>query len=363
MTGHLYQRQLRDRVRWYAVIDTAAPGASRKQTTRSFASKRAAQAWLVQMAAKRQAQRDSPLVEDYLRDWLSGRVALRASTTASYRAHIEHHLIPALGDVTLAQLRPETIQRLHHQLLAQGMTPATLARVHATLSAALNTAHRRGLLLGDPLAGVELPRTQPPDRIVWTLDHARAFLVAVTGDDLEALWRLALLTGMRRGELLGLRWADLDLDAGRLRVVNTRITIGATIVEGPPKTRASHRTLSLDARTTNLLRDRQDPSGHVFTDAEGNPLAPGWVSRRFTEICTNAGLPRIRFHDVRHTSATLGLATGESLKAVSTRLGHADISVTANTYLQVPDHIARRDATRLADLLDTSAVTQSEGAA
>jgi integrase len=245
---------------------------------------------------------------------------------------------------------------MHHRLLAAGMRPATLHRVHATLSTALTTARARGQLGHNPLAGVQLPRVDRPEPSVWTLSQAQAFLAAIRADELEVLWRLALLTGMRRGELLGLRWDDVDLDGWQIRVRTTRITIGATTIEGPPKSRAGRRAIHLDWPTVRLLqrlRAHGVPlSGHVFVDHDGNPLRPGWVSRRFTQLVAAAGLPRIRFHDLRHTSASLGLACGESLKAVSQRLGHSDIATTGNLYLQVPDAAAARHVRRLAEALD-----------
>jgi integrase len=244
---------------------------------------------------------------------------------------------------------------MYHGLLADGMTPATLARVHATLSAALNTAIRRGLT-GNPLIGVELPRANRPETVVWTQPQARHFLAVIRGDELEVLWRLALITGMRRGELLALRWADIDLDRGQLRVRANRIALGGNVIEGSPKTRSGRRSLYVDPQSTRLLRQahasRGCPDGHVFTSPTGEPLSPSWVSRRFGRIVERAVLPAIRFHDLRHTSATLGLANGESLKAVSQRLGHADINVTARVYTQVPDEAAKRAALRLADVLD-----------
>jgi hypothetical protein len=137
-----------------------------------------------------------------------------------------------------------------------------------------------------------------------------------------------------------------------------REAVGATTLEGPPKSRSGRRALHLDWPTVRLLRNLRaqgEPlSGHVFVDTDAEPLLPGWVSRRFTQIVADAGLPRSRFHDLRHTSATLGLAAGESLKAVSRRLGHSDIAITANTYAQVPDATAARDARRLAAGLDTA---------
>jgi integrase len=212
LSGHVYCRDLRgsNQQRWYAVIDVAPPGAPRKQLTRAFPTRREARAWAAQIAAHRHTRTNGPLVGEYLQSWLAGRAAIRASTATSYRAHIEKHLMPLLGDELLAALRPGHIQRAHHQLLADGMTPATLTRVHATLSAALNTASRQGLLTGNPLAGVELPRVDRMEPTIWTLEEARTFLKAIRGDEFEALWRLALVTGIRRGELLGLAWDDVD---------------------------------------------------------------------------------------------------------------------------------------------------------
>lgn len=292
----------------------------------------------------------------FLCRWLEGRLSLRPSTLASYRTHIERHLIPAIGHVPLRELRPETIQRAYHQLLADGMTPATLGRVHATLSAALNNAARQNLLSCDPLADVELPTPSRAEPLVWTLAQACQFLVHVRGAPLEGLWRLALITGMRRGELCALKWTDIDLDRGQLRVRANRVAVGGLVVEGHPKSRAGRRTLHLDPQTVRVLRTLRavyvSPSGHVFTDEAGQPLTPWGVSRRFTRTVEEAGLPKVRMHDLRHVSATIGLALGESLKAVSTRLGHSDIATTANIYGHVPDETARRDTLRLADHLD-----------
>lgn len=358
MSGHIYRRALRGTTkhRWYAVVDVAPPGQPRRQLTRAFDTRREAQAWADQTAAQRRTRTAGPTVGEYLTAWLAGRAALRPSTAASYRGHIQRYLIPQLGDLPLAELAPEDVERMHHRLLAAGMSPATLHRVHATLSAALNTAAARGQLGASPLAGVQLPRVESREPTVWTLSQAQAFLVAVRGDELEVLWRLALLSGMRRGELLGLRWDDVDLDCWQLRVRTTRITVGATTLEGPPKSRAGRRTVHLDWPTTRLLtRMRADGvpfTGHVFVDHHDQPLRPGWASRRFTQIVAEAGLPRIRFHDLRHTSASLGLACGEPLKAVSARLGHSDIAVTGNLYTQVPDATAARHARRLAEALD-----------
>jgi integrase len=177
---------------------------------------------------------------------------------------------------------------------------------------------------------------------------------------------MALVLGMRRGELAGLRWDDLDLHAGTVTVTTTRVAVGASVVEGPPKSARSRRMLPLDPHTVGMLRRHQarqahharqenlGPVSHVFTGEDGQPLTPAWISRRFTELTRQIGLPVIRFHDLRHASATLGLTAGESLKEVSARLGHSSIMVTADTYLAPPDSLARASTQRLAGVLDSA---------
>lgn len=171
------------------------------------------------------------------------------------------------------------------------------------------------------------------------------------------------MLGLRRGELLGLRWRDVNANAGTLTVHSTRVAVGAEVVEGPPKSSHGHRILPLDPTTLGMLAQLRHVqiqqlqgdwslTGHVFTDHHGQPLQPGGVSKRFTALTRQLGLPAIRFHDARHTSATLGLAAGESLKEVSARLGHSSIVVTADTYLTPPDTLARAATTRLAGVLD-----------
>lgn len=177
------------------------------------------------------------------------------------------------------------------------------------------------------------------------------------GDPLEGLWRLAMLGGLRRGELLGMRWGDVDLDAATVTVDTTRLRLGGDIVEDGPKTVASYRTVHIDPGTVGVMRralgrSTGGPQRHVFTDRDWRPLDPAAVTRRFHELRERMGLPRIRLHDLRHTSATLGLASGESLKEVSARLGHAALSVTADLYTEVTPDLARRSAHRLAARLD-----------
>jgi integrase len=163
------------------------------------------------------------------------------------------------------------------------------------------------------------------------------------------MWWLIALRGLRRGEAAGLRWCDIDLDAGTLTIAQQRIAYGRTVHVGPPKTAASSRTVALDRATVRLLRehrrrqhserdtagDHWQDSGYVFTTPDGAPLHPDWLTRRFRRLVTLSGLPPVRLHDLRHGAASLALAAGADLKTVQALLGHASIVLTADTYTSV----------------------------
>ena len=332
-----------------------------------------------------------------------------ANTSRCYRAHLDLYLIPGLGHLPLARLGPEDIEQLYaamrtlkpdqadrgtplaQRLLAvrknKGVHPvgaANLRRVHSTLRSALNTAVKRRLIPYSPLAYVELPTGRRPRAVVWTDERVAAwratgvrppvavwtaaqtaaFLDHAAGDDLYALFHLVALRGLRRGEAVGLRWTEIDLEAGLLTVNRQVVQLGWATVESPPKA-DSVRTIPLDTRTTEVLRAHRarqaswrlaaGPSwtdtSRVFTHPDGTDLHPETVTQRFTKLAKQAGLPPIRLHDLRHGAATLALAAGADLKTVSQMLGHSTIVITADTYTSVlPEH-ARAAAENTADLI------------
>jgi integrase len=362
--GSVYRRRtITGTSRWNAVIDLPRGGDDkRRQVTRTFDTAGDAHAWLAQMAvdAGVAGTEDGPLVSEYLTAWLDGQVFLRPSTRASYRAHLEKYLNPSLGGISLERLSVTDVERLTHDLASRGLAAATVQRILATLRSAMAHAVRTGLIGGNPTTGVRVPSQVVRPIHTWTPDEAATFLDHLTDDALGVLLRLALVTGMRRGELLGLRWCHVSLTGGFLFVQVSRLSIGGVTVEGPPKSRAGTRTVFVDPATVIALRRLQlasRPEGEnshkalVFTDCDDRPFTPWWVSRQFQQVIADRGLPRIRFHDLRHTSATLGLACGESLKEVSARLGHSDIGITADVYANVLPELARASALRRAALM------------
>ena len=237
--------------------------------------------------------------------------------------------------------------------------------VHRVLRKALNDAVLWGLLVRSPLLGVKPPRHEAPEMRAWTPDEARRFLDAVDDDRLYALWVLVLATGMRRGELAGLRWVDVDLDAGVLAVRRSRVSVSYLVHESDPKTRSSRRTISLDTRVIAVLRAHRrlqleerlawgaawTDTGYVFTREDGYPLHPERITVLFGRLVESCGLSRVRLHDLRHSSASLILAAGVHPKIVSERLGHSSTSITLDLYSHVIPGLQEEAAAKLGEMI------------
>jgi integrase len=308
-----------------------------------------------------------PTVGEYLDSWLSARRTLRPSTRLAYEIHLRKHLGPHLGDLPLATLALEDIEAMYIALAEapdrQGrpLTPATVRRIHATLMSALTSAVRRGILERNPAEHVELARATAPRMQVWTADQLSTFLTLASDDSSHPLFLLLALTGLRRGEAIGLRWVDLDLDQKLLHVEQQIVAVAGNRHTGPPKSANGRRTLALPDRLVIALEhhrvaqeqqrsaagDSWTHTALVFATVSGAALEPVQVSRRFTKLAAASGLPVVRLHDLRHTSASLGLASGESLVEVSRRLGHSSITITADVYSHISPATARTSAERL----------------
>ena len=376
MRGHVYRRPTPNGwSRWYAVIDLpAGRDGRRRQRTTTHDTKRDAQAWLAQRVQELRAGEvyDTKVtVAEYLVQWLDGKASLRPSTHFAYTTHVQLYLSPHLGHLRLGDLRAHHVEAMFREILAgnhrreRPVGPTTLRRINATLLSALGTAVRRGLIRRNPAATVELARAARPRATAWTPEQLSDFFAAVSKDRLHPLYLLLGLRGLRRGEAVGLRWSDVDLDAGQLRVEQQVVKVGSQLVIGPPKSHAGNRTVALDRTTAELLRwhrrrQRLDrwkaetlwvDTGLVFTREDGTGLDPAYVSRHFDRLVARHGMPRIRLHDLRHTSASVGLASGETLLEVSRRLGHSSIAITADVYSHISPQTAAESAERLAQLV------------
>ncbi len=300
-------------------------------------------------------------VGEWLNSWLVDKVAdgMRPTTERSYRAHIREHLIPRLGRYRLSELRPAHVDALLRELRAAGKGATTIRRVHATLRSALATAKRRRLVSYNAAEDVDLPAV-PRSRVKpWEVTELAAFLDAVAGHRLGALYELMAFTGLRRGEACALRWSDIDLERSVLHVRRQLVQVGHQLIEGPPKTHSGEdRRVDLGERAVGVLlahRLEQDAEraawgdayaggGLVFAREDGTRLHPELVTKTFARLARQAGVRPVRLHDLRHGQASLMLAAGVDMAVVSKRLGHSSITLTSDLYSHLLEGVGRAAA-------------------
>jgi integrase len=294
---------------------------------------------------------DRLTVEGYLADWLVAvEPTLKPRTFGRYRTLLTLHAMPFIGRTRLVRLTPGDLRTLYAERQAAGLSPTTIRQLHAILHHALKQAMRDGVVARNVADLVSAPRAAEHEMQTLSPEQARAFLAAASGERLEALYVLALSTGMRQGELLALRWKDVDLEAGALQVQATLQRTKDGFRFDSPKTAGSRRRISLTATASEALRRHRaaqnaarlrlgpawEDNGLVFANEVGRPIEAGNLLRRsFWPLLEKAELPRIRFHDLRHTAATLMLAKGVHPKIVSEMLGHAKIGITLDLYSHV----------------------------
>jgi integrase len=287
-------------------------------------------------------------VAKWLEHWLTEIKAhdgTRPSTLRRYREVVDNHLVPVLGKVRLDKLTPADVERLLSER-RKAVAPATLLKIHAVLRVALADAERRDLIARNVARAVKGPRLATAERRALTVEEARRLLTAAAGDPYEAIFVLGLVMGLRRGEALGLRWHDIDLEARTLRVEGAlqRVDGALTLVE--TKTRASRRPLPITALAAKALAHRKAQqaadqlaagdawiqTGLVFTTGVGTAIDPRNVNRRFDRLRGRAELPWLRLHDLRHACATFLLANGVDPRTVMEILGHTTIRQTMDRY-------------------------------
>ncbi|MGD0447103.1 MAG: tyrosine-type recombinase/integrase [Candidatus Dormibacteria bacterium] len=312
-------------------------------------------------------------LQRWLRDYAKPDVAPR--TYERYAEIVARHVAPKLGMVTLSQLRPAHIVAAEREWQDAGLSPSTVLKFHRLIREALHHAVRWQLLAVNPADAVTPPRVERREMSVLSPAQAAALLAQARGTEFDAPITTALYSGLRLGELRGLRWGDLDLDSGRLSVQQTLQKVpGGGVVARQPKTHRSRRNVSLPAVLVDVLRqqrrhqvearllvgDAWEATDLVFTDALGRPLSETRLRWAFWRLLREAGLPRIRLHDLRHTMATLMLAAGEHPKVVSERLGHSTVSITLDTYSHVLPGLQEAAAERLAVTLGASPMVVAE---
>lgn len=312
----------------------------------------------------------SPTLSDYLTTWLDEVVApgLRPTTLAKYRTAVELYLRPGLGHHRLDKLTVALVQGYLNARHAGGDSVAKLEMMRTALSSALGRAVREELVLRNVAQLTTLPTVHRARRTAWTAEQARRFLRAALHDAAYPVFVLALVYGLRRGEIAALTWTDVDLAAGRVHVRGTLVRVNGRLVHGPAKTAAGVRVLplvGLARAALEVVRDHQaeqsatagsdwNDTGYVFTTRTGRPVDPRNLSRSFDRIVADTGLPAIVFHDLRRTTATLLKSLGVPARDAQTILGHANITVTLGIYSEVFDTEVATALGRVNDALQDS---------
>jgi integrase len=373
--GHIAKKG----AKYYVVVDVEPDpetGKRRQKWHSGFRTKKEAERGLATILGRlEQGSYIEPTratVAEYLREWLAG-VRVDPGTLADYRMHVEKRLIPEFGNRRVQSLTPLAIDVLLRKLereggrRKQGLSPRSVRLVYMVGHKAFADGVRKGILASNPFDKVDPPQQKTTKMPTWSAEELRLFLAAAADDHLYAAWLLSSTTGMRRGELLGLSWTELDLDASRLSVTQEWILEDGTPTLKPfTKTDAGRRMLSLDSRTASALASHRVRQGKerlalgrtwrnslefVFTERDGSPIHPDTFSERFGQLAKLAGLPPIRLHDLRHTYATLSLKAGIPAKVVSARLGHASTAITTDIYQHVTPQMQEDAAATVAKLI------------
>jgi len=370
MQGSIQKRTGRNGVSWSAVYDEPTPDGHRRQRRKTFKTRRDAESFLARTVSTIDAggyvRPSTETVGAYLTRWLDETAAaVKPCTVHTYAGVVSRHLMPDLATIVLARLSARDVQALYARLLGRGLSPATVRLAHAVLHRALDRAVVLRLVVANAADSAKQPRAGRSTVRTLNSDESRAFVGAALTDDLAALWLLTMHTQMRQGELIALRWQDVDFARGAVVVRQTRTRdANGKQAFGDPKSLHGRRSIALGAETIASLRAhraaqlerrlRLGPVWHdedaVFDRGDGRPVAARTLHTRFKRLLIQAGVPEIRFHDLRHTGATLMIASGVPAKVVSERLGHANISITLGLYAHVQEGMQRDAADRLEEM-------------
>ena len=298
-------------------------------------------------------------VGQWLDTWMENyaKLQVRPSSHKTYQGFIENHIKPALGDIPLEKLTAMNLQRLYKHLLENGRVECTESRskpkglsvktvrnINQMISSALNCAVEQRLIPANPTKGCVLPKLERKEMKILPPEGLGTFFEEARRSGVFELYYIDLATGLRRGELLGLKWSDIDLAKGIIHVRRQVLRQNGEVVEAPLKTKNSYRNIAIGTDAIEILKGIEQKDEYVFPSPFGGPMSPDSVLHMLQRVLRRAGLERIRFHDLRHTFSVLALQNGVDVKTLSTMLGHYSAGFTLDTYAHVTTSMQKQAA-------------------
>ena len=311
----------------------------------------------------------SMTVSSWVTEWLENfRPNIEATTRDGYQEKIKNYITPYFGRIPLKDLKTEYIQQWVNSLQAQGLTAKTIRNAYNVLNPALKKAVVMRKIPYNPSDGVELPKLVRPDVDVYDPELCKRAVKAAEGTDMYLIVLLEVTVGLRRGELIALRWPNVDLDAGVIHICENTVRANGGTITKEPKSKAGNRNITIGAEVIKALREAREEydadrkalgkgfhdDGYVIRQKNGEQFKPDSITQKWRRFETQNGLPHIKFHGLRHSNATALIQAGVNPKVVQQRLGHADVSITLNTYTHVTAHMDQEAATKLDDMFFSS---------
>lgn len=358
---------------WRAVVDLGTDPATGKRRQKRVSSrisqkdceKKVAKV-VTEAAAGKVTASSALLVDVFLDQWLDAiRQTVRPTSHDRYARALTVDVRPAIGRKRIDKVHPIDIQKILTGASKRGLAPATVDHLRTVLHRAFRQAVRWRLIAFNPVDEVDPPKVPRVEMNAWAPAEAAIVLATAEGDDYEALWRLAITTGLRRGEMLGLRWTDVDWERSTITIRQTLVRgPGGALIPSEPKSERGRRTIALSMIDLRLLRQQQtrqkewrmaaarwEESGLVFTSMSGDALSPSTLQRSYEALVKRAGVRRIRFHDLRHTAASIMVEANEHPRVMMERMGHSSIEMTMEHYAHVNSDMQKLAAERVSDLL------------
>ncbi len=387
MQGHIRKRIYttksgKETINWYVVVDLGRDtnNKRRQKWHGGFRTRKEAEMARTKIVGDLHSGAYTEPTKLTLREWVEDkwlptvRTQVKPSTFDSYQRNIHLHVLPTLGGRSLVDIGPGQLNTLYVDLLERGrrngpggLSPKTVHYIHTMVHKALADAVDAGLVAANSAARAKPPRPRsaaPKELRFWTPEQLRSFLDLVAGHRLEAAWHVSAMTGMRRGEVLGLRWADVDLNSSRIHVRQALVSVAYKLIVSTPKNHLA-RVIDLAPATVDQIRfhrqrqiaeqeewgDDYRDGDLVFCKENGGPIHPQTLSQAFERLVDQSDLPRIRLHGLRHTHATIALRAGVPPKVISERLGHESPAFTLKQYAHVIPGMQAEAAQTVANLV------------